>query len=68
MGDGQGRVCRTEPEAGADVGTGCGDCDRDKGGFQHWCRVGCLEPDADAEPQTQSRLRPLTCVLGVSFV
>lgn len=24
MGDGQGRVCRTEPEAGADVGTGCG--------------------------------------------
>lgn len=24
MGDGQGRVCRTEPEAGADVGTGWG--------------------------------------------
>lgn len=54
MGDGQGRVCRTEAEAGADVRTGCRDSDRDKGGFQHWCRVGCLEPDADAEPQTQS--------------
>lgn len=52
-GEGQGRVCWTEAELvlmwGQVVGTVAGVGGGGEGGFQHWCRVGCLEPDADAE-------------------